>query len=793
MKIQSQLILDIGGIALITAAVALCSIYFTMSYFLKRLHAKESAYSSEIVLNSARASVKFESRLLDEYLKNLFSRMANIEKNIRLNPPEKQSLIQDFLEKNPIISHFITFPMRKNQTQPSAIPDVYSLSGEKVELSPDLYPDLFRYLAGAWNEKQPYLYSLVSSSSADHTASLWCVLIRHSEKDPALIHVELSKLKNDFLMNGFSNDAPASRTYFLYNGTSILTKTSAFPEPEVMGVLRRMIHSDGVHARNVDGKEFHFRNEARQGYNFCLAAAELSIPLYDSASNRVYLVSLYRYAQNTPGFFYYLESRFIWVFCFACGMTLLGLVLVLPAVLIAAKQFSRPITDATKFADALAREDFPAEPLKMTGAYELMVLGKSLNFMRDRLSCSIAKLKRSHERESDARRSAESANALKSDLLSRLSLELRNPLNSIKGFSALVLKDMDFRKEAYPPETRHFLQCIHDSSENLNDIVGALIELAKFHQEHPVIHPEPIETSEVMKNLMDSTAAFASSRSIQLESHYTPAARKIFTDFPILQHTLSLIAVSLVRLLPPGGKVQMGYGGDNHSLFFWMQDVFPAGKSNVHSLAEACRLYEQTREENAFSSGETSSILNLMIARDNAKLLGADLLIELSGKNSTKISVVFSRDYIAGDQPVTNNMTSQTASVPAVRKNGRKKRTDSANILIADCNELNQKLVSMILRDTGSHFDFAFDGKECMEFLSRKKYDILVLDIDCVFMNGEEVLHLLKADRHHDTLIILLAAYLEEDTRRHYLSLGVKHCLLKPINIDQLYSAVRSG
>ena len=34
---------------------------------------------------------------------------------------------------------------------------------------------------------------------------------------------------------------------------------------------------------------------------------------------------------------------------------------------------------------------------------------------------------------------------------------------------------------------------------------------------------------------------------------------------------------------------------------------------------------------------------------------------------------------------------------------------------------------------------------------------------------------------------------LEEELRRRYLSLGVRHCLLKPINIDILHDAVRQG
>ena len=52
---------------------------------------------------------------------------------------------------------------------------------------------------------------------------------------------------------------------------------------------------------------------------------------------------------------------------------------------------------------------------------------------------------------------------------------------------------------------------------------------------------------------------------------------------------------------------------------------------------------------------------------------------------------------------------------------------------------------------------------------------------------------MLREDRHHETMVVILASYLEEELRRRYLSLGVRHCLLKPINIDILHDAVRQG
>ena len=128
---------------------------------------------------------------------------------------------------------------------------------------------------------------------------------------------------------------------------------------------------------------------------------------------------------------------------------------------------------------------------------------------------------------------------------------------------------------------------------------------------------------------------------------------------------------------------------------------------------------------------------------------------------------------------------------PSHARHGRH-RHSGARVLVVDENELNRRLISMILSDTEAHLEFAVSAGECMKILKNRKFDILILDLDSGNMN-EEILAMLGEDKHHETMVVILASYLEEELRRRYLSLGVRHCLLKPINIDILHDAVRQG
>ena len=91
-----------------------------------------------------------------------------------------------------------------------------------------------------------------------------------------------------------------------------------------------------------------------------------------------------------------------------------------------------------------------------------------------------------------------------------------------------------------------------------------------------------------------------------------------------------------------------------------------------------------------------------------------------------------------------------------------------------------------------AHFKgFAATAAECMKLLSEKRFEILILDLDSGGMNGEAILAKVREDKHHQTAVIILSSYLEEELRHRYLSLGARCCLLKPINIDILYDTVR--
>ncbi len=792
MRIQSKLFLFIGLTAMLATGVALCIAFLAMNQFLARFQLQESAYSSRIMADTTKSAILYEAKLIDEQANLLFVQLENLLKNIRIHAGWEKEKATELIRENPLADQYVRCKIRENE------PDRFLLLHSYPDTMPPISwkrsPELIDFMLAQKDKRESR--SLVYSPGNEFApASLWLVLYYRTDRDieKGILSAAMVRLNDFFIPLVLVKEPMDQRHYLLYDGENILCKSPELFFPRHRIDLYELCSRIDQHISRNAGT--HLIPQEDGGLLGC-AAADIQTPVYGARQPR--LICFFNCEENLPNFFDYIDARFRLAFFIAVGMALAGLLLLLPVMRITARSIADPIARATAFANALARSEFPAEPLKMSGAQELVVLGKSLNFMRDRLSSTISKLKRSHERESAARRDAEDANVLKSQLLSRLSIELRNPLNSIKGFSSLILKDVEKRKDLYPSELKPIAETIHECAENLNDTVSALIELAKLDQRVRAPRFEKVDTTALLKNVMEENSANAARRSVSLEGRYLPSALPFIVSDPrILLHALSLAETSLIRLLPPGGKVLISCGGDSERFRFTVEERRPVPERPRRSLAAAYQYYKTVSHENV-TSGEVSSILNLMLIEENAELLGAELSISETEEGNARIVLSLRRSEVMNGlsdesrhRDALSDIRTDFVPEPAPGRNGEKHRTVAPRILVVDENDLNRRLISMILSDTNARLEFAASAAECMEFLSSKRFDVLILDLDSSSLNGEEILKKVRADKHHETAVIILSSYLEEELRCRYVALGARCCLLKPISIDVLHDAVR--
>jgi len=108
-------------------------------------------------------------------------------------------------------------------------------------------------------------------------------------------------------------------------------------------------------------------------------------------------------------------------------------------------------------------------------------------------------------------------------------------------------------------------------------------------------------------------------------------------------------------------------------------------------------------------------------------------------------------------------------------------------ILIAEDNMINQKLVISLLSKMGYDVDSVTNGREAVDFVTRKKYDIVFMDIQMPGMNGLEATQtILETQNGISPHIIAMTANALQEDKEKCFEVGMVDYLCKPIKFNEV-------
>lgn len=118
-----------------------------------------------------------------------------------------------------------------------------------------------------------------------------------------------------------------------------------------------------------------------------------------------------------------------------------------------------------------------------------------------------------------------------------------------------------------------------------------------------------------------------------------------------------------------------------------------------------------------------------------------------------------------------------------------------ASILVAEDNPTNQKLAKYILNKLGYNPDFAGNGKEALQALECKKYDLVLMDVQMPEMDGLEATRFIRSDKRmqEQPIVIALTANAMQEDKEMCLKAGMDDYLSKPFKIDDLVKIIEKN
>jgi DNA-binding response OmpR family regulator len=112
-------------------------------------------------------------------------------------------------------------------------------------------------------------------------------------------------------------------------------------------------------------------------------------------------------------------------------------------------------------------------------------------------------------------------------------------------------------------------------------------------------------------------------------------------------------------------------------------------------------------------------------------------------------------------------------------------------ILVAEDNKLILDTLVFKLQKEGYEVAKAIDGKECLEYLQKESFDLLITDLFMPFFSGHEIISVVRSEMKIDLPILVLSAAGAEDTVLKAFELGADDYMIKPFSLSELSIRVR--
>jgi len=112
-------------------------------------------------------------------------------------------------------------------------------------------------------------------------------------------------------------------------------------------------------------------------------------------------------------------------------------------------------------------------------------------------------------------------------------------------------------------------------------------------------------------------------------------------------------------------------------------------------------------------------------------------------------------------------------------------------ILVAEDNKLILETIAHSLIREGYIIIKAPDGKECLRILENTDVDLIITDLYMPYINGHEVISVLRDERKKTTPILVLSATGSDDSASKIFELGANDFMIKPFSLVELNDRVR--
>lgn len=383
--------------------------------------------------------------------------------------------------------------------------------------------------------------------------------------------------------------------------------------------------------------------------------------------------------------------------------------------------------------------------------------------------------------------SANSANRAKSDFLANMSHEIRTPINAILGMNEIALRECEDEK-LIP-----YLNDIRTAGNNLLFIINDILDFSKIEAGKIEIIKSDYNLCKTIKEVKDLIEIKALEKNLKFVVNVDSNLPKLINgDENRIRQIVINILNNAVKYTREGSvTLNVKYLADEKDGFRLIISVEDTGigikPEDLHRLFDSFSRLEAQKNKGIEGTG-----LGLAITKKLVEIMQGSITVDSVFGKGTTFTVVIPQDVI-DNAPVGDFATVYDVN-RTDKENVEHINASNMSILIVDDTKLNLTVAKGLLKPTKAMVDVCTSGRECLDIIAKKHYDVILLDHMMPEMDGIETLKRAKElsdSMCEDSIFIALTANAINGVRDMFFEEGFDDYISKPINPKHLESVLQ--
>ncbi len=377
-----------------------------------------------------------------------------------------------------------------------------------------------------------------------------------------------------------------------------------------------------------------------------------------------------------------------------------------------------------------------------------------------------------------AKQSAEESSKAKELFLANMSHEIRTPMNGIVGLTNLLLKgELNDKQVQYAQSVKH-------SAENLLVIINDILDFSKIEAGKMELHKNTFELSNLLYSIDQTFQNEANQKGLILKTEMEDNLHSLVNGDEVRINQILVNLVSNAIKFTSKGKItiQITKVTETAEAIRVRFNISDTGIGiPIENQDKIFQSFTQSNSDTTRKYGGTG--LGLSIVKSIVELLGGSIRVESEVDKGSHFCIELNLEKAEGLD--TRNMVFEELDFSG--------KLDGLRILLAEDNKVNQLFAQELLSDWGAKVDIADNGRIAVDFLCKKEYDIILMDIQMPEMSGLDATRVVRnefSEPKKSIPIIAMTANAMKGEDKKFIAAGMNAVIFKPFEAKELFDKI---